>query len=103
MTDSSERRLNEALAALQPPPPTEALRRHVLTMAPGRRTLDSVRAALAASLLAAVATVALLGATGESPVMYSAEGEIAPDTLPLVDELAASDAEPEQIALLPLD
>lgn len=98
-----ERRLNEALATLQPPAPTELLRRRVLAMAPGRRALDPVRAALAASLLAAVATISLLGATGESPVVYSTEEEITPDTLPLVDELAASDAEPERVALLPLD
>lgn len=98
-----ERRLNEALATLQPPPPTELLRRRVLAMSPGQRALDPVRAALAATLLAAVATIALLGATGESPVTYSTEEEITPDTLPLVDQLAASDAEPEQVALLPLD
>ena len=96
-----ERRLNEALATLRPSPPTESLRRRVLEMAPGRRALDPVRTALAASLFAALATVASLGVTGEAPVAYLEE--ITPDTLPLVDELAASDAEPEQVAALPLD
>lgn len=98
-----ERRLNEALATLQPPPPTELLRRRVLAMAPGRRALDPVRMALAASLLAAIATAASLGVTGEVPDAYLAQEEITPDTLPLVDQLAASDAEPEQVAALPLD
>ena len=98
-----ERRLNEALATLQPSPPTELLRRRVLAMAPGRRALDPVRAALAASLLAAVATVASLGVTGTVPVAHLTEEEITPDTLPLVDELTASDVEPEQVAALPLD
>lgn len=96
---NADRRLNEALATLRPSPPTESLRRRVLEMAPGRR--DPVRTALAASLLAALATVASLGVTGEAPVAYLEE--ITPDALPLVDELAASDAEPEQVAALPLD
>lgn len=103
--DPADRRLDDALSALQPPLPSDELRNAALSMAPGNPSRKNgwyaLAAAAAAALVIAGSVAVFVPAGDENAVVppmatMTPDDEITPDALPLVDEpeiaLGAGDA-----------